>query len=397
MSPINAFLILNWPALLLSNIRVGVIKNIKPVLIVCTKYDACYPEWLRALLLSKKQFAFLVSQKLWQIASEGIEEKSEFLTRFVREDESPARVITIIENDFLKNNSVRSVFFLNYSHFRKVLVKKALSQFFWNPLKYKINGISQPSICLYSREHLKDYLNYIIVHIIYVILAWRADPGGFLSFEDRIINFVKKFPWLRNRPIKCPEPYEPALISRNFPVVEDRNPSSILFFGNHMKRKGLIWALHALKEWQKPLRVIIAGKCQGLQRIEAQIEELPPQIECEIIPHYVSAREKEIFYRRCSAVILPYQLLFGSSGVVLDAICFRKPLLISNCGSFSAGLENGIGVTYKPLDRRDFLQKLERVLQMGDITQQKAFNFLGRHGIERFSGAILHHTEIDIC
>jgi hypothetical protein len=114
----------------------------KPILIVCTKNDGMYPDYLRALLMGSGNFLFLVSEDLWRSATAELPPGVSAVqhsdkARLLRGDElSPSYVLFLLEREFLANHRVGSVFFLNLSHFRWVLARKAVRHFLWNPHGY---------------------------------------------------------------------------------------------------------------------------------------------------------------------------------------------------------------------------------------------------------------------
>jgi alpha-maltose-1-phosphate synthase len=121
--------------------------------------------------------------------------------------------------------------------------------------------------------------------------------------------------------------------------AEEKN--TILFFGNIRKYKGLEYLIDAASQASKEigdLKVIIAG-----QGDMSPYEHLLQGQEAlfEIHNRFIDDREVPLLFQRAQAVILPYSVMSGQSGILNIAYAFNKPVVASNVPGIGESVKDG--------------------------------------------------------
>lgn len=114
-----------------------------------------------------------------------------------------------------------------------------------------------------------------------------------------------------------------------------QNDFVILFFGHIREVKGLDVLLKAIPEvnagTQRTVRVLVAGKMwkSDFSGYQALIDQLGIASNCVLHLRHIEDNELPLFYAAADIVALPYKKIY-QSGVVLMAMSFGKPVLVSN-------------------------------------------------------------------
>lgn len=123
--------------------------------------------------------------------------------------------------------------------------------------------------------------------------------------------------------------------------VERKSKKTIIFYGVNRRNKGgdiLIDAVRQLpEEYRKNVRVVMAGKTSDSYL--AELKEKADNIDIEFIPTYIPDQDLYQMIDNADYVALPYREI-SQSGVLLLALYFRKPLLISDLPSFCETLRD---------------------------------------------------------
>jgi glycosyltransferase involved in cell wall biosynthesis len=138
-------------------------------------------------------------------------------------------------------------------------------------------------------------------------------------------------------------------------AAEDRN--EILFVGRLVERKGLPVLIDAFRDVQEsiPHDLVIVGDGPERPAIEERIRRLGLGSRVRVTG-WVSAPEKDEYYRRCSFFVLPavydkHGDIEGLGVVMLEAMAFSKPVIASNAGGITDVVEDGVnGVLVPPGD-----------------------------------------------
>lgn len=137
----------------------------------------------------------------------------------------------------------------------------------------------------------------------------------------------------------------------------DGSPGKLkyLFFGAVTERKGILQFLAALKNVPIPVEVAIVGKIDPT--ISAQVVKAVAEVKSagivtvQILDEFVSDASLSHYVERCDCIVAPYQDFVGSSGVLLWAAAFGKPVITQNSGLLGRmTTDNGMGIA---IDARD--------------------------------------------
>jgi len=127
-------------------------------------------------------------------------------------------------------------------------------------------------------------------------------------------------------------------------------PATILFFGRAHPHKGLrylIEAQPAISRRVPQALFLIAAHGEDLEACRALISE-PDRFE--IHEGFVPGAELPAYFQRASLVVLPY-LSASTSGLLMTAYVFGKPVVASNVGCLPEYVEDGVtGVLVPPGD-----------------------------------------------
>ena len=145
---------------------------------------------------------------------------------------------------------------------------------------------------------------------------------------------------------------------------------TIIFYGINRRNKGadiLIDAVRQLPdEIKKQVRVMIAGRTseEYLQELQAKVGDS----EVEFRPTFIPDNELYKMIESSDIIALPYREI-SQSGVLLLALYFRKPLLISNLPSFCETLKG-----FTP-DTKSMSELIMRMLS-GEIDTKKQLELI---------------------
>jgi len=173
----------------------------------------------------------------------------------------------------------------------------------------------------------------------------------------------------------------------------DREDSTILFFGRIHEYKGLDILLDSIKLIGNKLtsfKVIIAGKIYNFEEYKKKIKANNQFIELHDyrIPHSKVCE----FFQRCSLVVLPYKEA-SQSGVVPLAFAFGKPVVVTDVGSISEIVDNGIDGYVVPSNNSkklaksilDILEDKETIDRMSKNAYRKSRELLSWDRISRLT------------
>lgn len=143
-----------------------------------------------------------------------------------------------------------------------------------------------------------------------------------------------------------------VLVPDYFPLFEDDTKVILPMYdfaivGTYMREKDYEGVVKAFSNRKESL--IIAGyiPCDVKQKLEAISTE-----NITIVDRYLSSAEYSFYIRNATCVILPYASGYKckSSGVVLDALYRKRPVLVNDIPSFHFVKERGVGVVYSNID-----------------------------------------------
>jgi glycosyltransferase involved in cell wall biosynthesis len=139
-------------------------------------------------------------------------------------------------------------------------------------------------------------------------------------------------------------------------------PGTVLFFGRATPHKGLEYLVRAqplISEQLPDARILISAHGPELARCRQLIEDHDKfEINEGIVPGDVMAA----YYRRASVVALPY-LSAASSGVLMTAYNFGKPVVASDISGLAEYIKGGeTGLLVPPTDIKQLADAIVRLL-----------------------------------
>lgn len=160
--------------------------------------------------------------------------------------------------------------------------------------------------------------------------------------------------------------------------LQKNNPSSsdgkktIIFYGINRRNKGadiLIDAVCLLPvEYRKQVRVLVAGRTS-----DEYLKELQSKVgnaDVEFRPTFIPDGELYEMIENADYIALPYREI-SQSGVLLLALYFRKPLLISNLPSFRETLKGFTPDMFFETENAKSMSNLIIRMLSGEIDSQK--------------------------
>lgn len=159
---------------------------------------------------------------------------------------------------------------------------------------------------------------------------------------------------------------------RNNSILEE--PATVLFFGRAHPQKGLEYLVRAQPLISRKVpgaRFLISAHGEDLQRCREMIHD---QSKFEITEGVVSADVMAAFFQRSSLVALPY-ISASTSGVLVTAYSFAKPVVASRVGSLTEYVEDSItGLLVEPANVEELADAIVRLLLDVDLRHRMGAN-----------------------
>lgn len=161
----------------------------------------------------------------------------------------------------------------------------------------------------------------------------------------------------------------------------------ILFFGQIKKVKGLDILLRAVPMLPPEVKVIIAGRPHRDDFVYYQdiIDELGIEDRIVKIIRFITDEERDFFFRKADALVLPYRKIF-QSGVLLLSMSYGLPVIASDLPANKEIISDGInGLLFKD---GNFLNLAEKInILMSDSDSQ-----IGKAAFETANTAFSWHS-----
>ena len=183
-----------------------------------------------------------------------------------------------------------------------------------------------------------------------------------------------------------------AIVSKHLSVKISDKTRVTLFFGFIRDYKGLIYLIRAapyVLEKTPETLFIAAGSmelAENPSQYQKEIQKLGLENNFLLFPEFVKDYIlMESFYKAADIVVYPY-VGISQSGVMFTAIGMKRPVIISELGSFVRKLEKqGVILTSKPKDPRSIAEKIvylltheeerKKLAERGYHTLKKKYNW----------------------
>lgn len=167
-------------------------------------------------------------------------------------------------------------------------------------------------------------------------------------------------------------------------------PGTILFFGKAYVHKGLEYLVRAQPMITRQLphaRILIVGQGSDLERCRSMIED-PSKFEIQ--EGFATGEATAECFQRASVVALPY-LSSSTSGILMTAYVFGKPVVATAVGSLPEYVENGAtGLLVPPADVEQLGQAIIRLLSDDDLRYRMGRN--AKRWVNQMQEDIAMHT-----
>ncbi|MBX7327724.1 glycosyltransferase family 4 protein [Clostridium chauvoei] len=248
---------------------------------------------------------------------------------------------------YCKNNNISRIHFFTLDY---MLIP--ISILFWGN-KYKLTG----TIHWIPKQNIK----YKIIRHLITSTGFKIIVHG-----DYIKNSMESRLELKTNNIN----------STNYPIIENNKfkelsynklneDITILYFGGTRYDKGIDILIEAIKNIDKKINLIIAGKEEYFSK-EYICEKISKNknINCILDMKYISDEEMDKYYKISDVVVLPYRKIFGGqSGILTEAINYEKVLIAPDIAQLGETVKsNDIGILYQCENVIDLNEKINFVI-----------------------------------
>lgn len=149
--------------------------------------------------------------------------------------------------------------------------------------------------------------------------------------------------------------------------INKDNSKLFLFFGLIREQKGLDVLITSIEKLKEPCRILIAGSMpngESFEKYERLITK--PERYVKMIK-FIEEEEIDYLFQAVDAVVFPYKYFYSQSGVFMQCIKYRKPIIATDVSSFRQYIEKyEIGLIAKPNDYISLKQVLEQFILMSE-------------------------------
>jgi colanic acid biosynthesis glycosyl transferase WcaI len=263
---------------------------------------------------------------------------------------------------------------------------------------YRFIGTYRPN----WREKIRDWRK----GVLYRLMLSNRSLSAVHTLDPYFARYAARF--YRNgekiRPL--PDPVHPAaerpMAANELAAAVPAGRVCLLLFGYLTERKGTLKLLDALNLLTQPIAsraaVMLVGRVDPLIRLSVQrkLEQVrtgKPELFCHLEDRWLASEEIEALLPRADVVLAPYQRFVGSSGVMLWAARFGKPILTQNFGVLSSlTRDHRLGLAVDCTDPAVLASAIARLVEEGPqsfIDREAARQFLADHSPQRFAETVL--------
>lgn len=168
---------------------------------------------------------------------------------------------------------------------------------------------------------------------------------------------------------------------KRFGIAE--NKKILLFYGMIREQKGLDDLIQGLSGIDN-IQLVIAGNMpygETFNRYDQLIQAY--NIDCVKMIQFIPNEWTDELFQACDAVCLPYKYFYSQSGVFMQSIKYRKPVVVSDVSCFSEYINKyNMGVLCKPRDPDSIHRATKCLLQQLDEDRTQIESGLNTAAIE---------------
>lgn len=240
------------------------------------------------------------------------------------------------------------------------------------------------------RDRIREAIIHFSLNRKCVTRIFTLDKYFYKYFKAKMVN---------NKLIYVPEPFDAPTVRVYNLAHHRRKKTRFIFFGAMQKRKGILPLLEAIQllpsEVKNTSEFRFCGEGEMLGHLQARLPTLRQQgVEATIVGRFLQQAELEAEIAASDVVLAPYLRHVGSSGVLLLAAAFRKPILTQQEMLIGAEVRRyrlGEAVnTADPQAIADGICRLHAMCRAGCEGEGRAFEeFLAQHGEKKFAECIV--------
>lgn len=153
--------------------------------------------------------------------------------------------------------------------------------------------------------------------------------------------------------------------------IPDDGVPIILFFGMIREQKGLDDFIRAMNEIDVPCRAIIAGAMPNGEQFSKYEELMSDKRKFVCFIKFIDEDDVDYLYQASDAVVFPYKYFSSQSGVFMQAIKYRKPIIATNVSSFKQYIDDySIGIVSEPNDPDALKENIKHMLALTDSERE---------------------------
>lgn len=295
---------------------------------------------------------------------------------------------------------------LFYLHLESLIYQAA-----WSPIpRFNSAGLMFRTTFYYRRRRMLDSgLRAKAVYFLKYLTAFALEkrPGFEKIFLlDPLAEEYARSEWKSKKYQWIPDPIGPAEsdahpVGSSLPTA--RRPITLLIAGALHPRKGISITVEALaltsEATRRDLCVCMVGKpMRGFEQYVAdniaRLREMGIRTEADL--RFVTDQEMDRAMAACDVILVPYRGFKGSSGLLIRAAHFGKPVIATDEGLLGYLVsKNGLGETVPVTDARPLAQCFERLADTGRVQNfdpHSARTFADTFDPEEFSALLLGHA-----
>ncbi len=250
-------------------------------------------------------------------------------------------------------------------------------------------------------ERLRDWRKAVL----YRLMLCNPALGRIYSLDPFFADFARRHYRHGDKVVGLPDPAHPPVPSSLSTRTPDFVPAGrvgFLLFGYLTERKGPLPVLEALallpSEICRRVAVLFAGRIdpalrERLQNRRSELASRCPELWLHFDDRRLEDAELATLVRRSDVVLAPYQRFVGSSGVLLWAAQFGRPVLAQDYGLVGRlTREHGLGITVDSADPERLAVEITRMVQSGPASfadRDAADRFVATQTPQRFAALVL--------
>lgn len=244
-------------------------------------------------------------------------------------------------------------------------------------LAVRLRHIPVAATMIIPKPNRGDALPTFVSVAIQKLLAWGSDVV-IVNGADQV-TLVQEFYGVSADRVAYVPLSPPTTVVRWAERKTQEEPGTVLFFGEARPHKGLQYLVQAgplITRRVAHARILIASRGEELRRCELMIQD---RSKYEIHDGFVPGSAMAAFFQRASVVTLPY-LSASTSGILLTAYVFGKPVVATRVGCLPELVEDGVtGLLVPPADPEKLADAVVQLIsddalrnQMGRAAQRWA-------------------------